>query len=355
MEGGAAVTYVTRAHVAARAGTSVAVVSYVVNDGPRAVSPITKQRVLRAILDLGYVPNRSAQALAGSRSLTFGFLLPDLSNPFFASLARALQEETMKQGLPLLLGDSAGDEAREQGLLAAFLEQRVDALIVVGVDESPRLEMAARHGIPVVMLDRVNESPTHSSICIDNHAAARTATEVLLESGRRRLGFVGGPSGLGVSMQRLTGFQAALQAHGIAESKWTFSGLFTKPSGYAIGLQIGEMSDRPDAIFISSDQQAIGLLAALADQSINVPQDIAVVSLDGTEDGRYTVPALTSVQQPVDEIARRTIEMLTGPTGRAPQRITIPHHLVVGRSSGSPREEKAYGGPNRHRTQHQPA
>lgn len=332
-------TFVTRADVAARAGTSVAVVSYVVNDGPRTVAPATRQRVQRAIQELGYVPNRSAQALAGSRTFACGLLLPDISNPFFASLAHALQDEAMRHGLTLLLGDSGGDKDREQRLLATFLEQRVRALIVVGVDDSPHLEAATRYGVPVVMLDRVNSSPGFSSVCIDNYAAARLGTELLIEAGHRRVGFVGGPHGLGVAAQRLAGYRAALHDHGIEEFPgWNFSGEFSKQSGYAIGSTISQLADRPDAVFVSSDQQAIGLLAALLDRSISVPGDLAMVSLDGTDDGRYTRPPLTSVLQPVDEIARQTMDMVTGSRQTALSRVTIPHRLILGRSSGSARE-----------------
>lgn len=326
-------SYVTRADVAARAGTSVAVVSYVVNDGPRAVAPATRQRVLRAIEELGYVPNRSAQALAGSRPFSCGLLLPDISNPFFAALAHALQDEALGHGIALLLGDSAGDKGREERLLTAFLEQRVHALIVAGVDDAPHLEAAGRYGVPVVMLDRVTEAPGFSSVCIDNVAAARTGTEVLIAAGYERIGHVGGPHGLGIADQRRAGFVEALDAGGgQTRPEWDFAADFTKAGGYGVGRRIAASTNRPDALFVASDQQAIGLLAAFAEEGIRVPEHISVVSMDGTDDGRYTVPPLTSVEQPVDEIARQTLEMLMhGPRGQ-PHRITVAHRVIEGRS-----------------------
>lgn len=328
-------TYVTRSDVAERAGTSTAVVSYVVNGGPRPVAAATRRRVEEAIRDLGYVPDRGAQALAGARKFTCGFLLPDITNPYFALLARALQNEAKTHRLTLLIGDSADDKDEERALLDAFLGQRVDALIVAGVDESSQLEAIARVGVPVVMLDRVREDWGFSSVCIDNDAAASTATEVLIQAGRRRIGYVGGPEGLGVSGLRRAGFRSALEAHGFAcAPAWDFSGRFSKRMGYEIGVRIAELSERPDGLFVSSDQQAIGLIAAFAERGIDIPGDIAVVSLDGTDDSRFTVPSLTSVQQPVEEIARRTIDLLTRVGRDEVVHITVPHLLVSGRSAG---------------------
>ncbi len=331
-------TYITRSDVAARAGTSTAVVSYVVNDGPRPVAPATRRRVEQAIRELGYVPDRGARALAGTREFTCGFLIPDITNPFFASLARALQDDASARGLTLLLGDSSGDREKERSLLDAFLGQRVDALILIGVDESSHLDAATRSGIPIVMLDRVDNGGRFSTVCIDNDAAAATATEMLLRSGRRRIGYVGGPAGLGVSELRLAGFRSALAAHGIAAApEWEFSGPFSKHSGHEIGSAIAAAADRPDGLFVSSDQQAIGIIAAFAENSVGVPDEIALVSLDGTDDGRYTVPSLTSVQQPVDQIARCTLDLLENERGGAVEHVVVPHRLVAGGSGGEPR------------------
>ena len=137
---------VTRSDVAKEAGTSVAVVSYVINNGPRPVAEATRQRVLQAIKKTGYRPNGIARALASGSTQTYGLVAPDISNPFIASMAHALQREAFADGKVLLLGDAGDNSGRERELINNMLNRQVDGLIYTSVDRHPYIELIAESG-----------------------------------------------------------------------------------------------------------------------------------------------------------------------------------------------------------------
>jgi len=160
---------VTRADVARRAGTSTAVVSYVVNDGPRPVAAETRQRVLDAIAELGYRPNRVAQALRGQRSRVLGLIVPDISNPFYAELARVIENSADLLGYTLVLGNSEQDAQRELRYVRTFLDRQVDGLFLISGSSSEELmTLSSEVAIPFVLLDRrINYAPNAYLIATD--------------------------------------------------------------------------------------------------------------------------------------------------------------------------------------------
>lgn len=202
---------VTREDVAREVDTSAAVVSYVVNGGPRPVAESTRARVLAAIDLVGYTSNSIAQALASGVSGTYGLIVPDISNPFFAALAHELADEVSAHGKVLLLGDSAESKEREQLLLRMFLRQQIDGVLFIGVDSAPEIEGAINAKVPVVMLDRADQRGEVSSVAVDNVARAEAATKHLIEHGYQKIGIIAGPSHLFTARDRRRGWEAALE------------------------------------------------------------------------------------------------------------------------------------------------
>ncbi|CAI2095152.1 Catabolite control protein [Serratia entomophila] len=158
---------ITRADVARVAGTSVAVVSYVINNGPRPVAEATRLRVLAAIAQTGYRPNDIARALASGSTQTYGLVVPDISNPFFATLARALQQEAFSRGRVLLLGDAGDDRQREYELINHLLSRQVDGLLYTSVDRHPWFDLIRASGTPCVMIDTIDSRAGVCAIRVD--------------------------------------------------------------------------------------------------------------------------------------------------------------------------------------------
>ncbi|SQH11560.1 Catabolite control protein [Providencia heimbachae] len=301
---------VTRVDVAREAGTSVAVVSYVINNGPRPVAEATKQKVLAAIQKTGYRPNGIAKALASGSTQTYGLVIPDISNPFLASIAHALQREAFKHGHVLLLGDAGDSRLREKELINNLLLRQVEGLIYTSVDRHPYIDLIQSSGTPCVMLDRVESGEGLSTIQVNEKLAAYKITHHLIQHGYKNIGIICGPKEMLNTQDRLAGWLNALEGSSlIANPKWILNGEYTRDWGYQA---IHKMSKDglPDAIFATNELQAFGCLKALAELNLRVPEDIALVCFNGTIQSEYTVPSLTTVRQPVDKIAEKAIQIL---------------------------------------------
>jgi len=327
--------------VARVAGTSTAVVSYVINNGPRPVSESTRHRVLEAIESVGYEPDTIAQALALGVTGTYGLIVPDVSNPFFAALAHELQDATSEAERVVLLGDSAESKVRETELIKTFARRRIDGLLFVGVDNTPDLAPLSGKGIPVVVLDRVDPRNTVSSVAVDNVAAAREVTEHLIAHGYTTIAIIAGPLNLFTGQDRYEGWRQALAAAGIEEEpRWVTEAPFSRRGGLEAGRTLLAAPERPRAVFASNEQQAVGLLTAAAEAGLRVPEDLAVISFDGTDASEYTVPKLSAAVQPLAEIARTAVGLLTSgtPGGNAnptTAHVVSAHELRIRPSCGT--------------------
>ncbi|WP_417563298.1 LacI family DNA-binding transcriptional regulator [Microbacterium sp.] len=326
---------VTREDVARVAGTSTAVVSYVINNGPRPVADATRRRVLAAIDAVGYEPDTIARALASGTTGSYGLIVPDISNPFFAGLAHELQLATAAAGRVVILADAAEDKQRETELLRSFAARRIDGLLFVGVDDDPDLTPILAASIPTVSLDRTPDSHPLSSVAIDNVAAARDVTAHLIAHGYTHIGIVGGPPELLLARERSDGWRQALADAGIpVDRRWAAHAPFTNKGGFDAAMAMLTAPDRPRAIFAASEQQAVGLLSAASDLGLRVPDDLAVISFDGTDASEYTVPRLSGAVQPLGEIAQAAVSLLDSARAQPPAHVVIPHRLRLRPSCG---------------------
>lgn len=325
---------VTRNDIARAAGVSPAVVSYVINDGPRPVAAATRERVLDAIQRLNYRPNAAARALRGGQSSTLGLVVPDAANPFFTELAKSMGDEGFVRGFGLLVCDSANDPDRERAHIVRLAERRVTGIVLISSVPDRDVSDLVTLGIPVVALDRSPDDSPVSTIRADHEAGAFLATMHLVEHGHRRIAFVGGPD-FAVTDQRQSGWERALTASGrrlgaTVETQFSFEG----GREAATSLFGGTSARPPSAVVVSSDVQSLGLLHELDRLGPRVPEDVAVVSFDGTQAGHYAVPRLTSVVQPIAEMGARTVDHLAGGVTNGPMHLTLDTRLAYGHSCG---------------------
>lgn len=328
----------TRADVARRAGVSPAVVSYVINGGPRNVAEATRTRVLDAIRELNYTPNAVARSLRAARTRTVGLVVPDVSNGFFAQLALEIEVASFAQNATMLLGNAMDDESREEHYIRTFIERRVDGLIVAPIGSHPSWIGSLLHaGMPTVIIDRDTVSASASTVVVDNFHGGYVATRHLLEHGRRRVAAVAGPSEVTSASERHRGWAEAMREAGIDTVDLLVHVPFTREAAYQAALELFVSPSRPDAAFLSSDEHAVGVYRALYELGLDIPGDVAVSSFDSSFGAPYMTPPLTAVHQPAADIAARAVSVLSEiqeDVGRAPSRDILPVDLVTRRSCG---------------------
>lgn len=309
--------------VAARAGVSIKTVSNVVNGNPH-VSIGTRDRVQSVIGELGYRPNLSARSLRGGRTGVIALAVPDLTYPYFAELASGVIDAAVDRGWTVLIDQTDGVRERELLVMNGIRAHLIDGIIFspLGLLESDW--ESARREIPMVLIgERVVGRGTHH-ISIDNVAAARTATEHLLSTGRTRIGAVGHQmaTSADTARQRSKGYEDAVAGAGlhvdprliIPVDNWHRSdGAEAIERALDAGVSF-------DALFCFNDLLAIGAMSALRRAGLRIPEDVAVVGIDGIDEGAYSQPALTTIALHKNELAQKSVDLLAtllGPAGVA--------------------------------------
>ncbi|MGV9711601.1 LacI family DNA-binding transcriptional regulator [Gordonia sp. NPDC003424] len=322
--------------VAATAGVSVGTVSNVLNS-PDKVAPATVERVHAAITQLGFVRNDAARQLRAGRSRCIGLVVLDVGNPFFTDIARSAERAAGDHDLTVLLGTSDDDPGRERTYIDTFDEQRVFGVLVSPVgDDLDRLDGLRERGTPVVLVDRDGTGTPFDSVAVDDIAGGRLAVAHLLDNGRRRIAYVGGPSTLRQVADRRRGAELA-----IADTPGATLEVIDTPSlSVLAGREVGEQlqrrspADRPDAVFCANDLLAIGVLQALTMLGdVRVPRDVALIGYDDIDFARSAVVPLSSVRQPTARIGATAVELLVAAAGsssrRSPEHTMFQPELVV--------------------------
>ncbi|MDQ1530576.1 MAG: LacI family transcriptional regulator [Microbacteriaceae bacterium] len=323
--------------VAERAGVSVGTVSNVLNTPGKVAGP-TAERVLAAIEELGFVRNDAARQLRAGSSRSVGLLVLDVRNPFFTDVARGAEERANEAGLSVLLANSDERADRENAHLELFEEQRVRGILITPVDEvGDRLEKVRARGIPVVLVDRLAAAADFSSVSVDDVAGGRMAAEHLLQRGRRRILFVGGPLELRQVRDRLQGAREAIAVVPGARIDVLTIEALTMNEGVAAGRRILESHDRPDAVFAANDLVALGVLQGVGiNGGLRVPEEIAIVGYDDIDFASAAAVPITSVRQPRDRMGSEALELLLEEIadGREHRQIVFQPELVVRESTG---------------------
>lgn len=298
--------------VAARAGVSIKTVSNVVN-GQR-VLPDTLERVQRAIDELGYRPNLSARSLRQGRTGVVALAVPELTSPYFAELARRVIEAAATRGWTVLVDETDGRRDREllvlRGIHSHLIDGAIFSPLAIGRDD----EAALHPSLPIVLLgERLFPGPV-DHVAFDNVAAARTAVDHLVESGRKRIAIVGVQDSpvADTARLRLAGWRESLEAAGLDASPELMAPAvrWHREDGYAAVQVLLAAGERPDSLFCCNDLLAIGALRALGEAGLRVPDDVAVIGIDDIEEGRYTTPSLTTIAPDKEAIARLSVDLL---------------------------------------------
>ena len=295
------------------AGVAVGTVSNVLNN-PDRVRPETIDKVNKAIAQLGFIRNDAARQLKAGKSTTIGLVVLDSSNPFFGALARGAEDFAMENGLSLILGNSGNDEEREGKYLSLFEEQRMAGVLLSPAGSTAGTVADLRNkGLKTVLVDRMADTDFCCSVAVDDVAGGRTAASHLINLGRKRLAFVGGPLTINQVSDRLTGAKEAVSAFPGASLKIFESKGMTVLAGRAIGEQLMSLDPelRPDAIFAANDLLAVGILQALVFKSkVRVPEDIAIIGYDDIDFAEAAIVPLSSIRQPATAIGSTAVQPL---------------------------------------------
>lgn len=327
---------VRRIDVARRAGTSPAVVSYVLNGGPRRVAPATRARVLAAIEELGYRPDPIARSLRLSRTHLLGVVLPDLADPVFARLGRAVEDAALDAGYRVLVGSSASEE-RHAACVQDFVDRRVDGLVVIPPEDGAT-EAPVRAGLEVPWVALGRPAGGHGAVRVDDAEAGYEATHHLIEHGRRVVACLAGPAESVAVRERVSGWRRACTEAGM-EAAVHDAGAGVS-AAYDRARRLLADDTRIDGLFVATDQQAISVLRALADLGLDCPDEVAVAGVDGLPEAAYVVPSLTTVAQPFSDLGRTAVERLLArieadaDTTAEPTDVLLPATLVTRESCG---------------------
>lgn len=323
--------------VAREAEVSIKTVSRVVNREP-AVRPATAARVREAVARLGYRPNQLARSLQGRRSRTIGLMIADVSNPFYAKCVKAVEEVAREHGYAVVLCASNEDAAIEREYIGLLTQRRVDGLLLVpAADGHEYLEEEQAAGLPVVALDRPADGVSTDTVVVQNRAGTLKAIEHLIQvHGHRRIAFIGGGEHLYTTRKRLKGYREALKMTGLEEL--CMVGATDIASAAWATREMMELPEPPTAIFAINNLITVGVLQALEQAGLRVPQDVGLIGFDDFELAAVLHPRLTLVRQPATELGRRAawllFDRLEGRWSRQPRRLVLETELIVRESCG---------------------
>jgi LacI family transcriptional regulator len=297
--------------VAECAGVSVATVSHVINQ-TRPVSDELRQRVLAVMDVLDYQPNALARSLRRRRTSTLGLIIPDTNNPYFAEVARGIEQAAFERDYTVILCHSDYCPERELQYVDVLRAERAAGAIWIPATECcDAAERLVEYGMPLVVLDRRTPGVQCPSVVADNWRGGYVATQHLIQLGHRRIGCIARPVGLSHSQDRFLGYQAALRDVNLAVDEALITkGGFKLEDGHQATIHLLNLEPPPTAIFAYNDIMAIGALRAAYERGLHVPHDFSIVGFDDIPQAAFTCPALTTVSQPKLDMGRRGAELL---------------------------------------------
>jgi LacI family transcriptional regulator len=326
--------------VARRAGVSAMTVSRVVNDQP-GVSAETRKKIEAAIAELNYAPSKVAGSLISAKTELIGMIVPDVSNPFFGPIVRGAETAARKAGYRLLLCNSESDLRLEKDYVADLVAHRVEGLLIapVGDKSANHLGRLVEQRFPIVLLDRQVEGLACDSVSLDNVAAGRRLVQHLIAVGHRKIAIVTDADDVSTGRDRLQGAKLAFDDAGLPfDEDLVFHTSTDQIGGYRAAQLVLALPERPTAIFAVNNMTAVGVMQALRQASLRVPEDISLVCFDDVQHLAVISPFLTVVDQPAETMARVAtqllLERIVGNAGKQPRIISFPGELIVRKSCG---------------------
>ena len=342
----------TISDVAQRAGVSTMTVSRVLNDSGH-VSATTRMNVQQAIADLGYVPNALARQLRSKQTKTLALVVSDISNPFFTTIARGVEDAAGTRGFTVMYCNTDESEEEEAKYLRVLVERQVDGILLVPARSSAEsLRLLRAHHVPVVAIDRRLRSRHVTCVRTDSEAGAYALTRHLVDLGHRRIAVLSGRREISTSHDRVAGARRALHEAGLhlPDELVRFGGFNFGPmnqaDGHHMALEVlGAAGGPPTAVFCANNFIAFGAMRALRELGLAIPEDISVVAFDDLPEGWVSEPFLTVAAQPAYEIGHRAAEILlarlAGDSVDEGEDVVLPFDLKVRRSSGPPKARVA--------------
>ncbi|WP_163508413.1 LacI family DNA-binding transcriptional regulator [Fodinicola acaciae] len=337
---------VTIQEVARAANVSPSTVSNVLNGRDGRMLPETKLRVEAAIARLGYRPNRAARQLRTGRIQMLGLVVPSVANPFWGTFAQLVESVALRSGFRVLLCNSERDPEREHEYLEELWADGVGSVVLCSsLPSIAHVEPFLRQGMRIVAFDRISQlgDPAGlTNISVDNSLGAQLATSHLLELGHRRLAFVSGKLQSVNRQERLTGFRSTVDRLGVPAVVWTDDGsgrggdLDAAEVGRAAAYELLDSAEPPTAFFAVNDMCALGVCAGVRDAGLVVGTDVSVVGFDDIALADLAFPALTTIRQPLPEMAAAAVTYLVGSADSgAGQSVMMRPELVVRASTAA--------------------
>jgi LacI family transcriptional regulator len=330
--------------VAEKAGVSFGTVSRVINNDIH-VKKETRARVLNAMESLGFVANRQARSLAGGKSSSIGVLVPDLGTGYIGEIIRGIDAELSLANLDLILYTTHRTASKEANYVANLATGMVDGLLLV-LPRSPAdyIGTLTQRKFPFVLIDHQGIGQDCPAVGAMNWQGGYNATEYLIKLGHHRIGFITGWMDLGCALNRLDGYRSALRTYHIPDApELIYEGKFFQPDGYAGALALLDLPDPPTAIFASNDVMAMGVMDAVRNHGLRIPDDVSVIGFDDIPQAAMIRPALTTIRQPLEKMGRVATQMLLDlliHPEKETDRMELPTELVVRDSCKAPRINK---------------
>jgi LacI family transcriptional regulator, galactose operon repressor len=337
----AAPSNVTIKDVARVSGVSSMTVSRVIN-GSEHVRPVTRQRVERAIAELGYVPSRLARGLIRQKTGTLALIVPDVANPFFTLIVRGAEDVARRAGYRMILCDTRADLAIEREVIEEMIAHRVEGIAIAPVSDRSRghLQRLARFGVQFVLIDRTVPGVESDVVVGDSVGGAHRLVEHLISRGHRRIGFITESDDVSTARDRRQGYLAALAAAGLAlDPSLIVRSTVDPPGGFDGMRRLLELAEPPTAVFTVNNLVALGAIEAVRSRDLEVPDDVALVCFDDIEYASRLYPFLTVMAQPAETLGtvgtQLLLERIEGRAPEQPRVVVLPAQFVVRRSCGN--------------------
>jgi len=321
--------------VAKKAGVSVTSVSRVLNGG-KYVRDEIRERVLKTVEEMGYTPSSIARSLVLRKTNMIGVIIPDLTSSFHSTILSSIEEVASRNSYSILVSNIAEDIEKEKMYLNDFKQMRVSGIIVMHEKVNPEIiQIFNTMEMPIVFSSVKPKGVNNfTSIVINNTKASYDATKYLIDLGHRQIAFIGGDmNDITSGQERYNGFMSAMEDNGIkVEENFVKFGDYKVNDGYAKMNEILKKKPYPTAVFAASDDMAVGAMNAIFDHGLRVPDDISVMGFDGSNFTEFIRPKLTSMEQPIRELGKLSVELLIRQINnqdRFLDEVIVSHKLVV--------------------------
>lgn len=306
---------ITMDEIAKLAGVSKATVSRVLNDSECGVGEQTRVRVKKIAEELGYsVEQTEKKNVSFARYIAL--ILPDITNPFFADLAKSVEDSLRRKGYSLVLANTDFSEDNEAAQIRELMVKRLEGILLVpsGIRAREEHDLPRRYQIPMVLMDRKLEGISDiPGVYSNNEYASVISCEHLIRKGARDIVFISGPLNVSTSIERFEGYKAVLAQHSIPfRPEMCRHGSYTVESGYNAVLELERSGISYSAILAANDLMALGALKAVREFGYRVPEDVQIIGFDNIEFSQYCEPSLSTMQQPTFDMGAKAVELLTG-------------------------------------------